>query len=362
MRNRIDLIDVAKGMSILLVAFHHSQLASRYSEVSSAMGLFRMPLFFFLSGVFFKAVAPPAEFFARKTEALLKPYFVTLGLLLLTSILLGRDHILDEALGILYGIGDTIRWTPMWFLTMLWTLFMGSYVLVRWLKLDTRSAALKSMMLLLMLMFGVYWMALFHGAEFSLLGQSYTLSGLPFSVDLVFISMAYFLAGHFLSRNVREFEPNPWLLSGMLVVFFSIVAFTDAAIDLNRRLYKEPVLATFGAVSGIYLVLTISYLFSRVSPIKSFFKAFGSASLFILIFHYVLMAKLQTGFNLWLSADWLLVTGAISYAFSVTFPLFIKVIVERNRFLRPLYFPIKRAQPGETARSETVPADKSLTG
>ncbi|MET0028275.1 MAG: acyltransferase family protein [Candidatus Thiodiazotropha sp.] len=362
MRNRIDLIDVAKGMSILLVAFHHSQLASQYSGLSSAMGLFRMPLFFFLSGVFFKALAPPGEFIAHKTQALLKPYFATLGLLLLTTILLGRDGVLGEAFGILYGTGDTIRWTPMWFLTMLWVLFMGSYLLVRWLRLDAGSAMLQSLVLIVMLLVGVVWMDLFRGAEVRLFNQTYILPGLPFNLDLIFISMAYFMLGHFLSGRVKAFAPNPWLLTGMMVVFFSIVLFSDAAVDLNRRIYREPVLATLGALSGIYLVLTSAYLISQVSRIKTFFKAFGSASLFILIFHYVLMAKLQSGFDHWVSADWILLTATISYAFSVSFPLLIKRVIERNRFLRPLYFPVKHAQPGNPVRADSVPADKSPSG
>ncbi len=362
MQKRVDLIDVAKGMSILFVAFHHSQLATAYSEVSSAMGLFRMPLFFFLSGVFFKAVAAPGDFFRHKTEALLKPYFVTLGLLLLTTILLGHEGALKEALGIFYGTGRTIRWTPMWFLTLLWVLFMGSYGLVRGFRLDTRPGWVQLLVLLGLLGVGLFWMGLFNATEVGVFGQRYTLPGLPFSLDLIFISMAFFMAGHFLSQQTKQFKPNPGLLVGMGGLFFSVVLFSEASIDLNRRVYQEPVLATLGALSGIYLVLSCAYFFSQVPSIKGFFKLFGSASLFILIFHFFLLLKVQAWFDQWTTPEWGLLSASVAYGISVTLPLLIKVVIERNRFLRPLYFPVKRVRSETKVDISAVAANKLSSG
>jgi polysaccharide biosynthesis protein PslL len=362
MQKRVDLIDVAKGMSILFVAFHHSQLAATYSEVSSAMGLFRMPLFFFLSGVFFKAVAAPGEFFRHKTEALLKPYFATLGLLLLTTILLGHEGALNEALGIFYGTGRTIRWAPLWFLTLLWVLFMGSYGLVRGFRLDTRPGSVQLLVLLGLLGFGVFWMGLFKATEVGVFGQRYTLPGLPFSIDLIFISMAFFMAGHFLSQQVKQFTPNLWLVVGMGVLFFSVVLFSEASIDLNCRVYQEPVLATLGALSGIYLVLSCAYFFSQVSGIKGLFKLFGSASLFILIFHDFLLHKSQAWFDHWIAPEWGLLGATAAYGISVTLPLLIKTVIERNRFLRPLYFPVKRVRAQNIAEMPAVAVNKMSSG
>ena len=63
---RVSLIDTAKGLSILLVALHHSNLKNIFPELIEPMGLFRMPTFFLLSGIFFSFAAPPTKFFLKK--------------------------------------------------------------------------------------------------------------------------------------------------------------------------------------------------------------------------------------------------------------------------------------------------------
>lgn len=54
-KNRIVWIDLAKGFCIMLVVFHHvaSVLGVSYPFDVQARG-FRMPLYFILSGLFFK--------------------------------------------------------------------------------------------------------------------------------------------------------------------------------------------------------------------------------------------------------------------------------------------------------------------
>jgi len=51
MNNRVEHIDIAKGISIILVALFHSKLKLFAPDIINSMGLFRLPLFFFLSGV-----------------------------------------------------------------------------------------------------------------------------------------------------------------------------------------------------------------------------------------------------------------------------------------------------------------------
>jgi len=52
-RGRVEHIDIARGISITLVAMFHSHLKFSIPEVIEPMSLFRMPLFLVLSGVFF---------------------------------------------------------------------------------------------------------------------------------------------------------------------------------------------------------------------------------------------------------------------------------------------------------------------
>jgi fucose 4-O-acetylase-like acetyltransferase len=354
----VDLVDVAKGMSILLVAFQHSQIALICKDVSAAMGLFRMPLFFFLSGVFFSAVRSPKPFFFHKTDALLKPYFATLGILLLTTILLGRDGAVEEAVGIFYGTGLSVRWAPMWFLPHLWVLFMGSYFLVRLLYLDQWSAWFRFALVTGLIGLGVICLQLLHESSFTLFGEQAGFLGLPFSIDFIFISMAFFLSGHFLNRQVKVFTPRPTLLFLIVGIYFSIVIFSQAKLDLNARIYREPVLVTMAAVSGIYLVLSCAYYLSRYPRAKNFFKAFGTASLFILIFHYAIVHKVQWLLDQFFSPDWVVFTGAVAYAASVVLPLYIKVVISKNRLFRLFYFPLDIHSREKKQVDQPVPYNK----
>ena len=73
------MIDIAKGITIVGVAFQHSHLENFLPGLNHFLGLFRMPLFFFLSGIFFNEAIHFRDLVLSKTDSLLKPYFLTLG-------------------------------------------------------------------------------------------------------------------------------------------------------------------------------------------------------------------------------------------------------------------------------------------
>jgi fucose 4-O-acetylase-like acetyltransferase len=356
MGKRVDLIDVAKGISIMLVAFHHSKLSLIFQDVSGAMGLFRMPLFFFLSGVFFSALKPPKDFFIHKTDALLKPYFATLTFLLIISIVINQDGTLKEAAGILYGTGFTIdvRWLPMWFLTHLWALFMFSYLLVRLVKNERRSATFNFLFIIALFVLGVILLDFLKGMTITVLGEKVKLPGLPFSVDFIFLSMTFFLSGHLLNRKVKGFVPNLPVLAMLIGVFLYIASSTGAVVDLHGRVYKEPVLATLAAFSGIYMVLSFSYYVSQYEQIKRFFKVFGSASLFILIFHGFIVSLTYNNLAKVLPDDWHLFAGTVAYVASITLPLYLKTLFSQITILRLFYFPFKRERLAVKQQSDAV--------
>ena len=72
---RIEYIDLAKGMCILLVVLSHMMAYYKVSfPYDSVLKCFRMPLYFFLSGVFFKQYEGFWGFFKRKVNKLLIPF------------------------------------------------------------------------------------------------------------------------------------------------------------------------------------------------------------------------------------------------------------------------------------------------
>ena len=73
---RYAFVDLAKGICIMLVVWHH--VASTWGletyPLKEAVSLFRMPLYFFLSGLFFKEYAGFLDFARRKVNKLLIPF------------------------------------------------------------------------------------------------------------------------------------------------------------------------------------------------------------------------------------------------------------------------------------------------
>lgn len=110
MDTRFKHIDIAKGVAIVLVVLNHSSLNIFFPEIFSSMSLFRMPLFFFLSGLFFSYSLTPVELTSKKSQTLLKPYFSIMIFLLLLSIIIQEDNLISKLKGIIYGNGITNPW------------------------------------------------------------------------------------------------------------------------------------------------------------------------------------------------------------------------------------------------------------
>lgn len=69
---RIQFIDLAKGVCILLVVLFHAQILTVDTPL---LGALRMPLYFFLSGLFFKTYGGLPQLALRKVNRIIIPFF-----------------------------------------------------------------------------------------------------------------------------------------------------------------------------------------------------------------------------------------------------------------------------------------------
>ncbi|MCG8485962.1 MAG: acyltransferase family protein [Chromatiales bacterium] len=339
---RVKHVDIAKGISIALVAMYHTKLRMFVPDIVDPLSLFRLPLFFFLSGIFFSWAAAPKSFVSHKFEALLKPYLVVLLSLFLLSFLSGEDGLAEQLVGIFYGVGDTIEWIPMWFLPHLFAVFLFAYVLFRWFKFSDWSTGSKALFLLLLLGVGSEYIGVFWYREINFLGSGYQLPGLPFSVDLVMVTSAFFLFGHMMRDRVVNFKPNIWLFLLAVIVFLIVETLTDARISLNKRQYDFPMYATIGAVCGGYVVITLSWLIAKSEWLSIIPLRLGEASLFILIFHNIINTLFYSYFSDGIN-DIQLLTAIAFFCFglSIFIPLLIRWGVVNSNVLALLFLPAK---------------------
>ena len=344
MPNRIGHIDIAKGISIILVALFHTGLTSYFPKIIGPMALFRLPLFFFLSGVFFKATMAPNAFFWKKFDALLKPYFATLILVFIVSALFGDKDYLWQLIGILYGNGPVIKWVPMWFLPHLFTVYCFVYLIFRYTPFQNISPIVRYGILFTMLVVGIHFIDLIWNLNVNFFGVSKKLPGLPFSIDIILISSVFFIMGILTKEKVVSFRLNPYWLILSLSLFFLIASETDAYIDLNARYYNLPFIATIGAACGIYMIIAISFFIDKLPilfSIKKAFLVFGSSSLFILIFHRYIYSRTYEILCRLTDYEPSLILTTLSFLAGITIPLIIKILVSKSEVLSLFYFPLQ---------------------
>ncbi len=357
---RQRLIDVAKGVGILLVVCGHNAWMNDSHQLVGRLGAaIRLPLFFFVAGVTFPARRSVTGTLRRRGEALLKPFAVTISLLALWQFLQGRGSFEYLALELVYATGFTLSWEPLWFLPHLWLLSAFAAVVLafgeRWLG----SATARALLLCSMIVAGYFLLhgfhnplqdtACFHVAHFS---AQLIECGLPFSADVLLISAFFLLLGHFLAAEVKRFEPSllPLLLAS--VVFVTLQLNFDYTINLNFRLYDGLVVATLQALLGIYILISVCQYASRWPLLARTLGYVGSGSLFVLMFHYPVEDKAfllgrQLHMPMWLA-------GTIAFAASVGVSLAFWEVAKRSRVLSSLLLPAASDGPDSRAARSAV--------
>lgn len=339
MQQRLDHIDIAKGLSILVVVFSHNlYVFSPRGDWFNNWFTFQVPLFFFLSGVFFHTKASAWEHLKNKADGLLKPYFVTLILIGVALVALQFETVTTYFPGMLYGNGKTIALEPMWFLTHLFLVTIVAWCLVKTINLREHSSLLP-ILIAALLIIGIFYIDFYWQISAEPSSSDYR-PGLPFSADLIPVTTAYFLLGFALRDHLKKFQVNPLLLILAISTFVSVNLFTNNDINFNMRIYANPVFATIEALSGFYLAMSFSVSAVRIKPIANYLRQAGNGSLFILIFHnifqyaaYILFVRL-TGIDT-------LVTALFAFVIGATAPLLIWWFFKRQPLLALFYFPLK---------------------
>lgn len=344
---RSQVIDLVKGISIALVAFGHSALPHHLGGLNGAFALFRMPLFFVISGALLSTRAGTFDLAVRKADALLKPYLVVSLALLCATLLSGDEEAWLATAGTLWGTAFTVRWMPLWFLPHLWLVTVALRAFLSraepWLGVNPLRAAAT---VALMFACGVGLVNALRPVEMGQALLHFRLPaglhnpGLPFSADLLFLTGSYVLAGYLLRRPLRRFIPKLSLVALAAVTWLAVALGSDAAINFSERLYRHPPLALVASAAGIYLVLSGCWWLQRWALAAAVLTRLGRASLIILILHAPISAKayglLLAGWPTWgeLPSAWL------AWGLSVLIPVGVHALLLRAPTLGMIVLPL----------------------
>jgi len=242
MTKRIEYIDIARGIGILLVVLGHNDFGYISPFGHKLIYSFHMPLFFFLSGYFLNTSIPFIDFFKKRFNSLLKPYLFTLFLIYFLNVSFEKmsfETAIRRIVKSLYASGLYIDWVQLWFLPHLFVVSLYAFaffaIFGRWNNRYIRWAAL-----VVTLGISSFFLKDFYPFTLSMMGNQYELFGLPLSLDLVLLSGFFFFLGSEIRQVTSEktFE-NSYLLIGSVVVLLLLVYFFEARNDFNTRTYES---------------------------------------------------------------------------------------------------------------------------
>lgn len=274
---RIEYIDLAKGICItLVVCFHLTLFYDTSLPFDNFFKAFRMPLYFFLSGCFFKAYEGFGGFVKRKINKLLIPFAF---FFLVCSFIIPN---------ILAHYGVNIRYLPMsemfsalldeyypsgqiWFLLCLFEINIFFYVIYLFAETFEKP---KLVIVLFSLMFGVC------GILLGLKGID-----LPANLDSAMSALPFFAVGYMIFRHTDMLKPNssdrylPLMIIGAFALVF---LFSPNVSFLENRFYGHSwsTIYPFGTL-GVLGVIWLSKFLKKL-PIISYY---GRYSIIILVTH-----------------------------------------------------------------------------
>ena len=284
---RYAFVDLAKGICILLVVWHH--IASTWGletyPLKETVSTFRMPLYFFLSGLFFKEYAGFLDFGRRKVNKLLIPFtffFVTLSCIF--PFVLHAFHLrANPGAGVWYSFiwKQAFPNIPIWFLlSLFWTnlLFYGLFLINK--KWIAKKYPQYTTTALIILSVALGLIGFFLGR--------YNIK-LPLFWASSLTSIPYFCAGHVAFRHTNLLAPNRldrWNIPVALLLFgitfaLSFNAPPDSVSYISNR-YWLPIWSIYlCGLLGTLAVLLLSKAINKI-PLVSYF---GRYSIMILVTH-----------------------------------------------------------------------------
>ncbi|PIB39883.1 acetyltransferase [Pseudomonas sp. 2822-15] len=338
MKHRWIQMDIAKGIGILLIVYGHSWFVANSLELQyPIIASFILPLFFFLSGVFFKPEQPFVEMAVRKADGLLKPFFFTMLVYVLVRDVLRGQPLLPDVGGVLYASVDTIPWQALWFLPHFWVAILFSWLMLRLIQRLKLSLPVSCLLIVVQLLIGIRVLPWFWQIPVTVGEQTWTLPGLPFGLEITLISSTYFIYGYLLRDWLRRHDGSLLTLVISVALFAAVFLYSHDTMDLAQRRYDHWLWTSLLAVIGVYASWSLARVLMASAGITRGMTYIGQSTLILLIFHGEIQHKTvdlmeRVGLHPLLSA-------CIGLVVAVVVPLLIGEVIKRVALLRFFYFP-----------------------
>lgn len=294
---RIGYIDLLKGICITLVVLFHCHVPISSPKVTFMLENLRMPLYFFLSGLFFKEYGGFVDFSIRKIDKLIVPYLFFAVIFIVPDLLLLNPEEFNRIVTLDYW-KEALLWPRnhnLWFLRSLffaniffflfrkavgqlhiaWQLIVA--ILIAWIVDHfTHHLQVPSQTDL-----GLYW----------LMNAATAITVIPL-----------FIVAHYArSKGLLQLRLSPFMTIALLLLFATIWYFaTDSIVALNVNAVGRSILRFY--VASLSAIAT-AWLIARAIGYIPLISYIGRYSLIVLGVHiFVVDYGLSVGLDPWLLA------------------------------------------------------------
>ena len=273
---RIEWIDIARGIAIILVCLGHRDIPK---SLSTWIYTFHIPVFFFLSGYVtkYEKYKNVKEFIVRKVKGLIAPYFslgiVYIVLQFLYSLVFHNEfNTIKHLKNLLYGsrIGSS------WFITCLICVEIICYIISQGEKLFKGNINLfKSVITVILCSIGLFL-------------NSICEEQWVWNVNTAFVGVLFFEVGIIIRifSVVDKLKNRKGIIILFPVIACSILCSTfNNTVDMWYMKYGNVFLFVLGAFSGIYILIFGSVFLEKVKILKKTLIYYGQNTLPIIFFH-----------------------------------------------------------------------------
>ncbi|WP_180116301.1 acyltransferase family protein, partial [Acinetobacter sp. YH12119] len=261
---RARFIDVAKGISIILMTLTHLQFVKKYDLIESFnydyLILFKMPMFIIISGYLFNTKKNLNYFLFSKFDSLIKPATSVIFIFYLISLI---PYILG-----LINYPNPIKilgiFTPLWFIFSLFlSLVLFRFIFYIFEKYQIKIAFFTTISLLIVLA---------SLNEFDIRYSIFNLSTIIYF--LIYLSIGYIIKKNDFFKYVIDYKSTL-----ILVILFSTIFVTKDLFDIKIRMfsnvYSPFLFALIYSLCGAMMVISISNHIIKYNLIQSFLKKCG---------------------------------------------------------------------------------------
>ena len=257
LKKRNTVIDFAKGLAIVLM------LADHIIKTGSFITSFHMPLFFILSGYFFKNI-PFKEYLIKKSKGLLIPYLILNVIALIFVLIRDRNNFDASEFGakiirILLGCdGLSLGW-------FLIALFLTSIIYWIIYKLFWKYKIIYAVILIVLTVAGWYTGSLFETHYYQW--------------DVALVCVIFFAMGHLYKEYSKEISKPIEILVLIVSIVIWVIDIINGGIVLSLRIYHDFPVCVIGAIAGTYVVLYVCKYLDKIPVINTYFRFMGQNTL-----------------------------------------------------------------------------------